>query len=126
MPASHTTATLTPQPLLRDTQAVMTPAAPSADWRLQMRVAPGAAVGAAGVIAGTVMVDGTPDYPVARRVRLYRDSDGALIAETWSDGSTGAYSFAGINRSMAYTVLALDHTHNFRAVVADNLTPGAA
>ena len=126
MPASHTTASLLPGSLLRTTQATAGAAHVDVAWRMEMRVVAGAVAGARGRIAGTVKVKGAPDYPVSRRVRLYRDADGALVGETWSDAATGAYAFDGINRSMAYSVLSYDHTHSFRAVVADNLTPEAA
>jgi hypothetical protein len=79
--------------------------------------------GGDGVISGTVKITGTPNTPTHRKVRLLRDYDSRLIRETWSDPVTGAYTFAGIDRSVAYTVLGIDYMHNFRAVIADNLTP---
>ena len=74
-------------------------------------------------IVGTVHEKGTPNQPVHRRVRLLRERDGHLVAETWSDPTTGAYRFERINGSYRYTVLAYDHTNAYRAVVADNLAP---
>jgi hypothetical protein len=124
MPGSHTSATVLPGLLPRDTLAATPPEVFTASWRQQFRVATGR--GGSGVITGTVKIKGTPDYAVSRRVRLYRDRDGILVGETWSDPTTGAYSFDGLDRSQKYTVLALDHTGNFRAVPADNLTPEAA
>lgn len=80
--------------------------------------------GGQGVISGTVKLDGTPtDVPVSRRVRLFREQDGVLIREQWSAAGTGAYSFPGIQEGIAYTVISYDHTHNFRAVIADNIIP---
>lgn len=77
---------------------------------------------ARGRIAGTVKEKGTPtNTPLARRVRLYRDRDGMLIRESWSNAA-GDYVFDNIEEGEAYTVLALDHTHTYRAVVADNLS----
>lgn len=80
--------------------------------------------GGAGVISGTVKIDGDPtDTPVRRRVVLLREPDAVAVRETWSDAVTGAYAFTGVNLAYRYTVLAYDHTHSYRAVVADNVTP---
>ena len=77
-----------------------------------------------GLISGTVKRDADPvDMPLRRRVRLHRDSDGQMVRETWSDAATGAYLFDAINEAYRYTVIAYDHLHDYRAVVADNLTP---
>ena len=124
MPGSHSTSFVLPGILSRDTQAPLPTVVFTASWRQQFRLVTGR--GGQGVITGTVKIKGTPDYAVSRRVRLYRDRDGMLVGETWSDPTTGAYSFDGLDRSQKYTVLALDHTGNFRAVPADNLTPEAA
>ncbi|WP_371435939.1 hypothetical protein [Polaromonas sp.] len=66
----------------------------------------------------------SPKVPVSRRVRLYRDRDGLLIRETWSNAQ-GDYEFARIDSTTAYTVLTYDHEGDFRAVVADRVTPEA-
>lgn len=79
--------------------------------------------GGNGVIYGTVANKGTPNAPVYRRVRLFRDKDGICIREMWSDPVTGAYSFSNVDPLERYTVLSYDHTGNYRAVVGDNLTP---
>lgn len=79
--------------------------------------------GGKGRIAGTLKITGSPNTPTHRRLRLYRDRDGAFIRETWSDGSTGAYSFSEINQNYKYTVMALDYRNDYRAVVASNITP---
>lgn len=77
---------------------------------------------ARGRIVGTVKRKDDPaNVPLARRVRLYRDRDGLLIAETWSDAA-GNYQFDYIEEGEAYTALALDHQHFYRAVAADNLS----
>lgn len=124
MPGSHTSAAVLPSLLTRGTLAATPPVVFTAAWRQQYRVATGR--GGNGVIAGTVKIKGTPDYAVSRRVRLYRDRDGILVGETWSDPVTGVYTFDGLDRTQKYTALALDHTNNFRAAPADNLTPEAA
>lgn len=66
----------------------------------------------------------SPKVPVSRRVRLYRDRDGLLIREAWSNAQ-GDYEFARIDSTTAYTVLSYDHEGDFRAVVADRVTPEA-
>lgn len=80
--------------------------------------------GGKGRVYGTVQIDSTPsDVPVARRVRLIRDRDGVCIRETWSNATTGAYEFTYIDERERYTVISYDYVHDYRAVVADNLTP---
>lgn len=80
--------------------------------------------GGNGYISGTVKVLGDPtNVPTRRRVRLLRDRDAMLVAETWSDETTGAYLFTEIDRSTTYTVLTDDYQHSYRAVVADRITP---
>lgn len=79
--------------------------------------------GGFGRIAGTVKEDGTPDVPVKRRVRLHREQDGLLVREVWSDPATGAYSFDHIDATKKYTVITYDYEHDYRAVIADNITP---
>lgn len=80
--------------------------------------------GGNGVINGTVKEKSTPtNIPLRRRVRLIDQRSGITVAETWSDATTGAYSFANIDRSRVYTVISYDHTTLYRAVAADNLTP---
>ncbi|MBR7793774.1 LamG domain-containing protein [Undibacterium sp. FT147W] len=78
--------------------------------------------GGNGKITGTTKVKGTPDYAVHRRVRLLRDIDGRIVRETWSDPVTGAYTFNNISSAIKYTVIAYDYNHQFKAVIADNLT----
>lgn len=79
--------------------------------------------GGPGRITGTVEEKATPNLPLRRRVRLHRDVDGLCVRETWSAATTGAYEFADINPTYKYTAIAYDHEHNFRSVIADNLTP---
>ena len=79
--------------------------------------------GGVGRVAGTVKRDAEPDLPLRRRVRLHRERDGLLVREVWSDPVTGAYSFDHIDGTKAYTVVTYDHLHDYRAVIADNITP---
>lgn len=77
-------------------------------------------------IYGTTEMDADPtDVPVRRRVQLYRQRDGRLVRETWSDAATGAYRFDQLRGGdgTRYFVVAFDHTGDKRAVVADNLIP---
>ena len=75
-----------------------------------------------GRIVGTVKEDGSPDVPVRRKVRCVRERDGLLVRETWSAEVTGAYQFDDLDETEAYIVYSLDYKHNYRAVIADNLT----
>lgn len=80
--------------------------------------------GGNGVVNGTVKEKSTPsNIPLYRRVRLIDQRSGNMVAETWSNATTGAYTFANIDRSRKYTVVSYDHTGFYRAVIADNLTP---
>lgn len=80
-----------------------------------------------GQIVATVKEDGTPtDTPVRRKVRLFRDRDGLFVRETWSNATTGAYSFTEIDENETYSVVSYDHNDNFRAVIADRITPTVA
>ena len=49
--------------------------------------------------------------------------DAICIRETWSAPGGGEYTFAEIDRTVSYTVLSLDYTESFRAVVADRVVP---
>ena len=99
--------------------------APYSGWKLVGLQTSGDLIhGGRGSISGTVKRDADPaDLPLSRRVRLHRDVDGMLLRETWSDATTGAYLFTDINPAITYTVISYDHEHNYRAVVADNITP---
>ncbi len=78
--------------------------------------------GGHGRIIGTTQNAGTPDYPVARRVRLFRKRDGVLARETWSDAA-GNYAFNNLRDDIAYVVTSHDHTGLYNAVIADSITP---
>lgn len=75
-------------------------------------------------IAGTVKLDASPDVPVARRVRLFEQSTGRCVRETWSDPVTGAYEFK-LLKNQRYFVVTTDHTESYNAVIKDNVTPEA-
>ena len=80
-------------------------------------------------IASTVMADvngdGTGDVFLKRRVWLFSEESMTYVRAAWSDAATGAYSFDYLPALSVgkYTVLAYDYQRNYRAVVADNLTP---
>ncbi len=76
-----------------------------------------------GRIRGTVERDASPaDVPLRRRVTLLRDIDLMVVQQQWSDAATGAYDFQWLETDHAYTVIAHDYEHNYRAVIADNLS----
>ncbi len=77
--------------------------------------------GGAGYIAGTTKNAGSPDYPVARRVRLHRRRDGAMIRETWSNAA-GEYQFRHLRPAESYYVLSHDHTGLYNAAISDALS----
>jgi hypothetical protein len=54
-------------------------------------------------------------------VLLFDERTYAVVRETWSDPVTGVYRFDRISPVPRYVVIAYDHKHNFRAVIADNL-----
>lgn len=78
--------------------------------------------GGHGQVIGTTKNVGTPNYPVARRVRLLRHRDGVLAREVWSDPA-GNYEFTRVRHDVPYTVLSHDHTGLYNAVISDPLTP---
>lgn len=69
--------------------------------------------GGNGLITGVVKAVVTP---VQRRVRLYETSTGNLIQEIWS-AVDGTYSFPGMKKGIAYTLMAVDYTGTFDDVV---------
>lgn len=77
-----------------------------------------------GRVAGTVKEASTPsDLPLRRRVRLFNQLDGRMYGETWSDATTGAYSFDYIDETAIYYVVAHDYTANYNAVIKDGIVP---
>ncbi|MFD2756215.1 hypothetical protein [Comamonas terrae] len=77
-----------------------------------------------GRVYGTVKRKDQPaNVPLKRRVRLVRERDGLVMREIWSDPITGEYDFRYIDELQTWTVIAYDYEHNFRAVIADNITP---
>lgn len=77
-----------------------------------------------GRLRSTVELYGVPaNALVRRRVRLYRELDGALLREVWSDATSGIYDFQWIDETGIYTVITYDHGDDRRrAAVADGLT----
>ena len=77
-----------------------------------------------GRVYGTVQRKTDPaNTPLKRKVRLVRERDGLVVREVWSDAVTGGYDFRYIDELQTWTVIAYDHEHNFRAVIADGITP---
>jgi hypothetical protein len=69
--------------------------------------------------------DGIKDLNVQRKVLAYDESSMTLFGRTWSDPVTGDYAFDNIRGDLKLTIIAYDHTHDKRAVIADNITPEA-
>jgi hypothetical protein len=73
---------------------------------------------------GTDYVDGYVDLagvPGQRRVRLYSDTTGDLLGETWSDPTTGYFRFDGTDPTKVYMVTGQDYTRTYDAVTHDYL-----
>ena len=125
MPTSHTSASSV-QPVIRAAFSL-----PLSDFHipkgtlLSSRAGYDTEFGGRGRIYGEVEIKGTPNVPVARRVRLFDERSGIILAETWSDPTTGAYEFKYLKMGVTYTVVTYDYTNTFRAVAADNLLPEA-
>lgn len=93
-------------------------ATPKAASRLDMQD------GGTGTVSGTVKEKNAPaNTPLARKVRLFEEASGRMIQETWSDKATGNYVFTELNTQQRYTVVAYDYLNNYRAVIADNVSP---
>jgi hypothetical protein len=73
-------------------------------------------------VGGTIKVDGSPDTPVARLVVLFDQMTLRYLQSTWSNATTGAYQFTHL-ANKPYMVMSFDYTLNFRAIVADRVTP---
>lgn len=67
-------------------------------------------------VTGTTKIVGAPATPVRRRVRLHDLPTGRLLRETWSDATTGAYTFDRL-RAGPYYVTAFDHTGQYGGVI---------
>lgn len=121
MAATHTSATL----LSHFREAVNSPP----NWPVVPRVLQSSIklsdvyYGGRGRVSGTVKIKGTPNYAVHRHVVLHRQRDNVAIRSMWSDKTTGEYQFDFVDPAERYYVVSFDYEHNFRAVIADNLTP---
>lgn len=77
--------------------------------------------------SGALMRYSLPEsIPVQRRLYLLRQPDWLPVRTTVSDLATGAYAFAPVDPGYLYAVVALDHTGQYRAVMADGQTVGGA
>lgn len=80
-----------------------------------------------GRIVDVVLIKGDPvdtPYVGGCLVRLYRESDGALMRQTWAHPVTAVYQFLWIDPSTRYTAIAYDHEDHYRVIGANNLTLG--
>lgn len=76
-----------------------------------------------GVIDGYTESKGTPNVPLACKVRLLRERDGMVVRETRSNPVTGYFRFTELADQETYFLLAHYPDRTFRAVAADNLSP---
>ena len=60
---------------------------------------------------------------VKSRVRLFRQRDGLLARETWSDPVTGAFAFDGLDDSQQFVAMAEDGSGVYAPVAADRRVP---
>lgn len=82
--------------------------------------APGAAA-----YSGTLKRYSLPDnIAVQRRLYLLRQPDWLPVRTAVSDPVTGAYTFEPVDPAYRYAVVAIDHTGQYRAVMADGQTVG--
>lgn len=70
-------------------------------------------------VKGSTAVAGTPDTPVARKIRLILARSGRLARETISTAS-GNYEFLNVGVG-PWVIISHDHTGEYNAVVADNI-----
>lgn len=77
-----------------------------------------------GRIVGTVKEKALPsNAPLRRHVYCMDALTSTIVADLWSDATTGAYVFNDLDLKRRYTVFSYDHTNAYRAVIADNLQP---
>lgn len=77
-----------------------------------------------GRIVGTVKEKALPsNAPLRRHVYCMDALTSTIVADLWSDATTGAYVFNDLDLTRRYTVFSYDHTNAYRAVIADNLQP---
>lgn len=78
----------------------------------------------AGRIVGSVKEKFAPqNKPMVRQVFLISETcNHQVVAATWSDAQ-GGYTFELLDKSQKYSVISYDYKTNYRAVIADNLTP---
>ena len=79
--------------------------------------------GGPGRIWGTTKTKGTPSTPAKARVVLLHQRSKLPVREVWSDPTTGAFVFEGIDTTQQFLTLAEDAAGNFRPVAANRLTP---
>lgn len=81
-----------------------------------------ASTGPFGRIAEQVVVDGSPQQGVPRRVVVFRLPDMQPVATTFSSVA-GDYEVRYLAKGQAHIPMAIDHTGQFEAIVAGPVTP---
>lgn len=80
--------------------------------------------GGTGRIWGTTKTKATPsNLPTKARVVLLHQRSKQLVRETWSDSTTGAFAFEGIDTRQEFLTLAEDAAGAYRPVAASRLVP---
>lgn len=69
-------------------------------------------------IEGTTTVAANPNLPKSAPVRLYDRASGLLVRQVQSTAA-GIYRFQGLRLGVEYTIIALDESGEYNAVVAD-------
>ena len=78
--------------------------------------------GGPGTIYGTTKTKGSPaNVPAKARVVLLHQRSKLPVREVWSDPTTGAFVFEGIDTTQQFLTLAEDAAGNFRPVAASQL-----
>jgi len=111
-----------PKPVIQEVTQDLQDRLPYGLWTTPAAAAPFEFKGR-GQITGTTKEAALPsNAPLSRLVRLHREPDGMFVKATWSDAA-GNYTFNGLRPDCKYTITSYDYTGQYRAVIADNITP---
>ena len=71
-------------------------------------------------VVGSTAVSGSPDVPVARLVGLFDERSKRIVRSVWSD-EAGNYAFYNVAYG-PWSVVSWDHTNEYNAVIAANIS----